>query len=705
MSFRQIVFLVVALLIADVALLTAWELGYADFLLAAFPQYQQSRTPSPLADLIADTIVVGIPTVILVLLVAWVLVQQKKIKRELALGHERLNDFTKSAYEWLWEMDADLRFRFFSDQFQKVTGVDPDTFIGRRRDEVASESIDSEHWQRHFDDLAHRRSFRRFEYRHIDAAGRVVWFSISGNPIFEADGTFAGYRGTGSIVTERKLAEQRQRDAQELLRTIIDTVPAIVNLKDSHARFLLVNRYQTEAYGMEADRMIGHTLEEVLGGSQGKEFTANDLEVLASGRPMLNREVEWTDRFGLKHAMLVSKVPLMDESGKPKYLVSVALDITDRRRMEESAQRLIAAIESAPELFVLYDPDDRIVVTNQKFRDLNRAAIGSTTVGATFEEHIRRIVKAGLVPEAEGREEEWIAWRLERHRHPSGPFELRRQRGQTLRIVEHRLPDGSTVTMSADVTELKRIEDELRAATAEAEFANRAKTEFLANMSHELRTPLNSIIGFTDILINRRFGRDDPRYDSYLKDVNDAGRDLLRLINDVIDISRIERGVLVLSERTIDVPRLMTACYRLVLGRAHEAQVHLELDLPKNLPALHADELRVKQSLLNILGNAVKFTPEGGNIFFGASVEADGGMTFTVKDSGIGIRAEELPKAMAMFGQADGSHARPHDGAGLGLPLTKSLMELHGGKLAIDSTPGVGTTVRLQFPSSRSVRA
>jgi len=224
-------------------------------------------------------------------------------------------------------------------------------------------------------------------------------------------------------------------------------------------------------------------------------------------------------------------------------------------------------------------------------------------------------------------------------------------------------------------------------------------------MSHELRTPLNSIIGFTDILINRRFGRDDPRYDSYLKDVNDAGRDLLRLINDVIDISRIERGVLVLSERTIDVPRLMTACYRLVLGRAHEAQVHLELDLPKNLPALHADELRVKQSLLNILGNAVKFTPEGGNIFFGASVEADGGVTFTVKDSGIGIRAEELPKAMAMFGQADGSHARPHDGAGLGLPLTKSLMELHGGKLAIDSTPGVGTTVRLQFPSSRSVRA
>jgi len=705
MSFRQIVFLVIALLIADAALLTAWELGYADFLLAAFPGYRQSGTPSPLADLIADIIVVGIPTLVLVVLITWVLVRQRKNERELALSHERLNEFTKSAYEWLWEMDADLRFTFLSDHYQKVTGIDPAPYIGLRREEIATETIDSEYWQRHLDDLAHRRPFRNFEYRLVDTSGKANWLSVSGNPIFEADGTFAGYRGTGSIITERKLAEQRQRDAQELLRTIVDAVPAIVNLKDSHARFLLVNRYQTEAYGLEADRIIGHTLEEVLGGSQGKEFTANDLEVIASGRPSLNREVEWTDRFGLRHVLLVSKVPLRDASGNPKYLVSVALDITHRRRMEEAAQRLVAAIETSPELFVIYDPDDRIAVTNQKFRDINRAAIGSSAAGTTFEEHIRRIVKAGLVPEAEGREEEWIAWRLERHRHPSGPFELRRQRGQFLRIIEHRLPDGSTVTMSADVTELRRIADELRAATEAAELANRAKTEFLANMSHELRTPLNSIIGFTDILINRRFGRDDPRYDSYLKDVNDAGRDLLRLINDVIDISRIERGVLVLNERTIDVHRLMTACYRLVLGRAHEAQVHLEIDTPKNIPALHADELRVKQSLLNILANAVKFTPEGGRINFGASTETDGGITFTVKDTGIGIRADELPKAMSMFGQADGSLARPHDGAGLGLPLTRSLMELHGGELIVDSVPGVGTTVRLRFPGSRSVRS
>ena len=705
MPYRQIVYVLLVLLAADMFLVAAWEMGHGDPFFIAWPALERAWKASAITHIVADSIMVGLNVLLVVFLVARTLTRQARITKDLAASQQRLSDFAASAYEWLWEMDSDLRFSYFSDHFRKVTGIDPASILGRRRDEITAEAPADEHWQRHLDDLAHHRPFRNFEYQIFDPSGRVNYFSVSGNPIFEADGIFAGYRGTGSVITERKLAEERMRESQKLLRAVIDAVPAIVNLKDRHARFLLVNRYQSEAYGMAPEQLIGRTAEEVLGPAQGRAFTANDLEVLSMGLPQLNREMEWTDRFGLKHIMLVSKVPMPDSSGVPNHLVSVALDITGRRRMEESAHRLIAAIETAPELFVIYGPDDRIVVTNQKFRDLNRAALGSANMGVTFEEHIRRIVKAGLVPEAVGREEEWITWRLERHRNPSGPFELHRQRGQVLRIVEHRLPDGSTVTMSADVTELKRVENELRGTKAEAEFANRAKTEFLANMSHELRTPLNSIIGFTDILINRRFGRDDPRYDSYLKDVNDAGRDLLRLINDVIDISRIERGMLTLSERNVDVPRLMTACYRLVLGRAHEAQVHIDLDLPKNIPVLHADELRVKQSLLNVLGNAVKFTPEGGRIDFGAGVEADGGITFTIKDTGIGIRAEELPKAMSVFGQADGSLARPHEGAGLGLPLTKSLMVLHGGELKIDSTPGTGTIVQLRFPKSRSVKA
>ncbi len=706
MSYRWIVFFLLGLLVAaDIVLFVAWKTDLGLSILGdAFPALKQDRGISTAFSIIADASILGIPILITALLAAWSLNQQARIAKNLVASEQRFSDFTAAAYEWLWEMDADLRFSYFSDHFEKVTGIPPQFILGRRRDEIAFDTADNELWQRHFDDLAHHRPFRNFEYRISSPSGRINYCSVNGKPVFDAYGTFTGYRGTGSVITERKLAEERTRENQKLLRAIIDAVPAIVNLKDRHGRFLLVNRYQTQAYGLTPEEMIGRTPEEVLGTSQGRYYTASDLEVLASGQPLINQEFEWTDRLDLTHLMLVSKIPLKDSSGEFTQLVTVSIDITERRQMEKSAQRLVAAIETSPDLFVIYDAEDRIAITNQKFRDLNRAAPRCAIKGTTFEEHIRQIVKAGLVPDAIGREEEWISWRLERHRNPTGPFELRRQQGQILRITEHRLSDGSTVTMSADVTELKRIENELRAAKEEAEFANRTKSEFLANMSHELRTPLNAIIGFTDILVNRRFGRDDPRYDSYLKDVNDAGRDLLRLINDIIDISRIERGQLVLNERNLDVPRMMSACYRLVLGRAHESRINIDIDMPSQFPALHADELRVKQALLNILGNAVKFTPEGGRINFGVRVEQDGGISFVVKDTGIGIRPDDIPKIMSVFGQADGSFARNYDGAGLGLPMARSLMELHGGELKIESALGVGTTIQLRFPSTRTIR-
>ena len=450
--------------------------------------------------------------------------------------------------------------------------------------------------------------------------------------------------------------------------------------------------------------MIGRTSEAILKTPQAVQFSANDRHVLDTGKPLLNYEQIWIDPHGLTHYLIVNKVPLFDESGTPSHVVTVGLDVTERRRMEESALRLAAAMEVIAELFVISDADDRIVLTNKKFRNINQSARASADVGITFEDHVRRIVANGLVRDAIGREEEWIAERMERHRNPRGPFEVNRQEGRTLLVQEYRLMDGGTATMGTDVTSLKKAEDGLRATKEEPELANRAKSEFLANMSHELRTPLNSILGFTDILINRRFGRDDPRYDAYLKDVNDAGRDLLNLINDIIDVSRIERGQMSLTERNVDVPRLMTACYRLVLGRAHEGQIHLNLHLPDDFPSLHADERRVKQALLNILSNAVKFTPAGGAVDFSAALDEAGGIIFSVKDTGVGIRAEDIPKVMSIFGQADGSLNRRYEGSGLGLPLTRDLMELHGGRLNLDSRPGAGTTVSLLFPATRSVR-
>ena len=256
-----------------------------------------------------------------------------------------------------------------------------------------------------------------------------------------------------------------------------------------------------------------------------------------------------------------------------------------------------------------------------------------------------------------------------------------------------------------DVTGLRHSDQALRAAKEEAEIANRAKTEFLANMSHELRTPLNSIIGFSDILIRETFGPiAQPQYKEYVGDINAAGKHLLQLINDLLDLARIERGQMTLNEQRLDVGLVFNACLRLVRERALEARVSLDMEVPADFPALLADELRVKQALVNLLSNAVKFTNAGGAVRVIAGRDGDGGIRLTVSDTGIGIAPEDIETALSEFGQVDGTLARKHEGTGLGLTLARKLMGLHGGELILESEVGKGTRAHLRFPPARAIR-
>ena len=256
-----------------------------------------------------------------------------------------------------------------------------------------------------------------------------------------------------------------------------------------------------------------------------------------------------------------------------------------------------------------------------------------------------------------------------------------------------------------DVTREWQADQALRNAKEEAELANRAKTEFLANMSHELRTPLNSIIGFSDILVNETFGiMNVPQYKEYAGDINDAGKHLLQLINDLLDLARIERGQMNLNEQRLDLGLIINACHRLVRERALDAGVSLMVDCPTNLPPLLADELRVKQALVNLLSNAIKFTERGGAVSVTVRQQDDGAMRLTVSDTGIGISPEDMAVALSEFGQVDGSLTRKHEGTGLGLTLSRKLIELHGGVLEMESEVGQGTAAHLLFPVERSLR-
>lgn len=260
------------------------------------------------------------------------------------------------------------------------------------------------------------------------------------------------------------------------------------------------------------------------------------------------------------------------------------------------------------------------------------------------------------------------------------------------------------VLVAQDVRKRRQREAQLIAAKEQAEMADRTKSEFLANMSHELRTPLNAIIGFSDLIAQEALGPiGNPKYREYVGDINGAGNHLLTIISDILDLAKIEAGEAELQERLIDVAHVVAGCVRMVQSRADGGGVAIELNLADSIPPMQADEVKLKQILLNLMTNAVKFTPPGGKITVKAWLSEHDGIVLQVIDTGIGIAMNDIPKVLAPFGQGESALARSHEGTGLGLPLTKRLIELHSGSMNLQSEASEGTTITVRFPRERTM--
>jgi two-component system cell cycle sensor histidine kinase PleC len=430
--------------------------------------------------------------------------------------------------------------------------------------------------------------------------------------------------------------------------------------------------------------------------------------------------------FRMRHAdghwvWLRARCELVRQPGEPGlHLIGIAVDVTEQKTLVERTiaadVRLRDAIETIPEAFVLWDADNRLVLCNSNFQELHNLPDQAIEAGATYEEVStagnKPVVRNKVVSDG-----------------PSVPgahtFEVQLEDGRWLHISERRTKDGGYVSVGTDITALKTHEQKLvdserrlmatvadlrssqtrLAELAEkyaeektrAEEANQAKSKFLANMSHELRTPLNAIIGFSEIMESGMFGPlGAEKYGEYCSDIRASGQYLLDVINDVLDMSKIEAGRIRLDFEELDLDRILADAMRVVSARAQDKRLSVKSRIAEGL-TLHADRRALKQIMLNLLSNAVKFTPDGGIITVrGRRCHEDA--VFCILDTGIGIAKDALVRLGRPFEQVENQHTRSHQGSGLGLAIAKSLVELHGGNIQIRSAPGRGTIVRVRLP-------
>jgi len=426
------------------------------------------------------------------------------------------------------------------------------------------------------------------------------------------------------------------------------------------------------------------------------------LAYLAEERQPKEASVQGPDGVAIATEIAVTRLP--DEP--TAAFIVVLRDIVERKAAIAAAarnlNRLKDAIDSVGSGFALFDADERLVTCNQHLRALYPAIAHMLVPGWHVEDLVRANVTSNN-PGAAGFEiERQIAERLRRFRDPGEAFEISVGGKRWLQVSERRTSEGGIVGIHTDVTQARQHEAQLRAAYEQAQVASRTKSQFLANMSHELRTPLNAVIGFSEVMKAELMGPlGSELYRGYAKDIHDSASHLLAIINDILDISSIESGLHRLKESLLSPEEVCRSVEMLMSGRMEWAGIQLVVSVKGLTGGLWADNRLVKQMLLNLVSNAVKFSASNTRILLSVTQTGDRSIRFAVADQGIGIAAADIERILRPFEQVENAWSRSHDGVGLGLALVQSMAQAHDATLSIDSTLGEGTTVAIVFPPAR----
>ena len=660
------------------------------------------------------TLVSGILGTILITLFVGVLLQQNRNitwkVQEATEDLKKLSAAVEQSPASVVITDRKGSIEYVNSKFCEVTGYSVEEAIGQNPRILKSGKTPPEVYRDLWKTLAAGKEWRG-EFLNKKKNNELYWEAVSISPLTSVEGSITHYLAIKENITERKQMEETLAVERERLQKIIDGVHTLVFVKDKEGRHLLVNTFFEEVFKIDKPDVIGKTDLDIFPEEIAREIMQIDQEVMTSGQPV-QFEMPIPHHDGTKHIHLTEKFPLVDNRGKVYGMCGFATDITHQKDIEQELQKnkrlLETVIDSIPIPIYISDFETARVVllnkANTEFAQMSTEEILATDGKENYvnpERDRPRLLQAfdsGQQIELEMRrlgtgEARWCLFKgniidyMERKSLLGSFIDITEQKklGEDLQVQIKELDDAQSAMLN--------MMEDLDEEKAKAEEATRAKSDFLANMSHEIRTPMNAVIGMTHLALQTELTK---KQKNYLDKIGMSANNLLGIINDILDFSKIEAGKMDMESVDFGLDEVLDNISTVAGVKAQEKELELLIDLAPDVPmALVGDSLRLGQVLINLCNNAVKFTDSGGEIKVSVKLlERENDQTklrFSVKDSGIGMSQEQIGKLFQAFSQADTSTTRKYGGTGLGLTISKTLVEKMGGEIWAESEPGQGS--------------